>query len=220
MENYLADTQHVRRTVKAVEKVKTWQLAVVLLMAVFVTATFLRLNNIGMIERRDAVYAADEAGDAAQLQRRLYDLQRFVSAHMNTDPGRIALERSYQRDNDRLKEEYMARQSDSPYGNVYKHAADVCDPIGQAQGWRWPDVRYTNCIDQELSKYPDASQSQGQFKPLPPEAYYHTFVSPLWSPDFAGWAVVACVVIVVVIIGRLITLGVLKLMLRSKYRAI
>ena len=66
MENYLADTQHVRRTVKAVEKVKTWQLAVVLLMAVFVAATFLRLNNIGMIERRDAVYAADEAGDAAQ----------------------------------------------------------------------------------------------------------------------------------------------------------
>ena len=167
----MADTQHIRRTVKAVEKVKTWQLAVVLLMAVFVAATFLRLNNIGMIERRDAVYAADEAGDAAQLQRRLYDLQRFVSAHMNTDPGRIALERSYQRDNDRLKEEYMARQSDSPYGNVYKQAADVCDPIGQAQGWRWPDVRYTNCIDQELSKYPDASQSQGQFKPLPPEAH-------------------------------------------------
>ena len=40
MENYLADTQHIRRTVKAVEKVKTWQLAVVLLMAVFVTPVF------------------------------------------------------------------------------------------------------------------------------------------------------------------------------------
>lgn len=200
-----------------VEKVKTWQLVILLLMAGFVAATFLRLNNIGMIERRDAVMVADEEGDPVKLQRRLYDLQRYVSAHMNTDPGRIALEHSYQRDNDRLKEQYTSQSTSNPNGNVYAQVAATCDPIGRAQGWRWPDVRYTNCINDELAKYPAASEI-GPFQPLSPDPYYHTFISPRWSPDYAGWSIVVCLAIVVIIIFRLITLGILKLVLRSKYR--
>lgn len=213
----MADKQSIRRKVKTVEKIKTWQLVVLLLMAGFVSATFLRLNNIGMIERRDAVIAADSDDDPGKLRNRLYDLQRYVSSHMNADPGKIALENTYQRDNDRLKEKFASEGGGNPHGNVYRQVIDVCDPIAQSQGWRWPDVRYTNCINDELSKYPAASQLQ-EFKPLRPDPYYHTFISPKWSPDFAGWSLVLCAVIVLVIIFRLVVLGILKLMLRSKYR--
>lgn len=214
----MAQKRDLRQTVRRIEKIKTWQLVVLLLMAGFVAATFLRLNNIGMIERRDAVFAADKQGDKTQLERRLFDLQRYVAAHMNTSPGRIALDATYQRDNDALKKKFTEQSDSNPNGNVYRRAADACDPIGRAQGWRWPDARYTNCISQELEKYPAASQLISQFKPLPVEPYYHTFVSPVWSPDFAGWSLVFCGVIILMIIVRLLTLLVLKLLLQRQYR--
>lgn len=210
----------LRQAVRQVERVKTWQLVVVLIMVGFVAATFLRLNNIGMIERREAVIVADEQGDKVQLERRLYDLQRHVSSHMNTDPGRIALDHTYQRDNEQLKQQFAQASDENPHGNVYRLAADVCDPIGQAQGWRWPDPRYTACINSELEKYPAASELKDQFKPLPTAPYYHTFVSPLWTPDFAGWSVVAFGVVLLVIIGRLAALGVLRLLLARQYRRV
>ncbi len=214
----MANKRNLRQAVRRFEKVKTWQLVVLLIMVGFIAATFLRLNNIGMIERREAVIVADQEGDRVQLERRLYDLQRYVSSHMNADPGRIALDHSYQRDNEQLKEQFAQASDTNPHGNVYRLAADVCDPIGRAQGWRWPDPRYTNCINSELEKYPAASELQDQFKPLPTAPYYHTFVSPLWTPDFAGWSVVAFGLVTLVIIGRLVMLGVLKLLLARKYR--
>lgn len=215
----LADKRELRHKIRRVEKVKTWQLIIVLLMFGFVTATFLRLNNVGMIERRDAVEAADKAGDRGQLERRLYDLQRYVSEHMNTSTGRIALEHTYQADNDAHLKKLTSESPDSnPNGNVYAKAAEVCDPIGRAQGWRWPDPRYTNCLNQELEKYPSASLLQDEMKPLAPEPYYHNFASPRWSPDFAGWSLLVCGLILLVIIIRLVILGVLKLLISRQYR--
>lgn len=216
----MADTRNLRQAVKRIEKIKTWQLVVVLLMLGFVAATFLRLNNIGMVERREAVMVADQEGDKIQLERRLYDLQRYVASHMNSDPGRIALDKTYQRDNDRLKEEFARQSSANPNGNVYAKVIAVCDPIGRAQGWRWPDPRYTNCINDELGKYPSASQLAAQFTPLPTAPYYHTFVSPLWTPDFAGWSLIACGAVLLMIVGRLAMLGILKLLISRQYRRI
>jgi len=183
----------------------------------FISATFLRLNNVGMIERRDAVLSADKSGDDEQIERRLYDLQRYVSAHMNADPGEVALEHKYKRDNDARKARLEKENSGSQV-NVYAEAAKVCDPIGQAQGWRWPDPRYTACISRELEKYPSAEELKSAYQPLPPEPYYHTFVSPLWSPDFAGWSVLVFGVILLVIIIRLFILLFLKILLKIKYR--
>ena len=102
----MADKRRIQRTVKVVEKVKTWQLVILLLMAGFVAATFLRLNNIGMIERRDAVWAADKTGDVGKVQDRLYDLQRYVASHMNTDPGRVQLDHAYKKAYDQAFAEF------------------------------------------------------------------------------------------------------------------
>ena len=185
-----------------------------------IAATFLRLNNIGMVQRRDAVLAADKSGDSEALKNRLYDLQRYVSAHMNADPDKIALETSYERDSKKAKEAAEKAATNNPNGNVYQKAADVCDPIGRAQGWRWPDPRYIACIDNELSKYPAAGGAATRIKLPDVNMYYHSFVSPVWSPDFAGWSVVVCIVIALLIIARIIGMMVLRVLVKRHYQSV
>lgn len=214
----MADKQQLRSTVKRIEKIKTWQLVILLLMAGFVAATFLRLNNVGMIERRAAVLVADEEGDDVQLEKRLYDLQRYVSEHMNTDPGRVPLEHKYARDTLKAADDFEDSMAQASGENVFGAVRAVCDPIGQAQGWRWPDPRYTECINQELEKYPEGEGGVIEFQPPSAAPYYHTFISPRWSPDFAGWSLVVCGVIALAIVVRLVTLGILKLLLMRQYR--
>lgn len=208
----------VRAKIRRLEQIKTWQLIVLFIMSAFIAATFLRLNNIGMDSRRQAVYVADREASPT-LSARLYDLQRYVSAHMNADPGRVALEHSYERDNQKRKEEYAAQAATTPNGDAYQRAEAVCGPIARAQGWRWPDMRYTNCLSEQLDKIPGGDTVKQEFQPLPPEAYYHTFVTPAWSPDFAGWSVVITGVIGLIIVGRLLLLVVLRMVLRHRRAA-
>ena len=86
------DKKKTKFRIKRLSQIKTWQLVILLIMSGFISATFLRLNNVGMVERRESVEHADKAGDIVNLQQRLYDLQRYVSTHMNADPGKIALD--------------------------------------------------------------------------------------------------------------------------------
>lgn len=216
----MADKGKIRYNLKQLQRVKTWQLLLVLLVALLIAATFLRLNNIGMVQRRDAVLAADKSGTPEDIKNRLYDLQRYVSEHMNADSGRIALEYQYERDSTEAKTAAEAAGSSNPNGNVYQKAADVCDPLGQAQGWRWPDPRYIACIDTELSKYPAATGPEPTLQLPDINQYYHTFVSPRWSPDYAGFSVLICIVIALTLVARIVTVGVLRLLLRRHYRSL
>lgn len=205
----MADKQRLRRGIKQLNRVKTWQLLILLILAVFIAATFLRLNNIGMVERRAAVESADEQGNSEVITQRLYDLQRYVSSHMNTDLGAgVYLEHSYNRD---YKDwQAHAYGNANPNGNVYKKAQEVCEPRFSRNS-----MAYLLCTTGELEKYPSYEEDA---KPNA-NIYRHSFTSPLWSPDFAGWSIVVCVVLALLILGRLITLGILKMMLRRHYRS-
>jgi hypothetical protein len=208
----VADKGRVKRSIKELQRVKTWQLVVLLILAGFLAATFLRLNSIGMIERRDAVLSADEAGNDEVTVQRLYDLQRYVSAHMNTTLGQgVYLEASFNRDLQAWQaEEYGDR---NPNGNIYKKAQEVCAP--KFSGY---SAAYLRCTTDELAKYPSAEDLGANTSKPRQEAYIKNFVSPTWSPDFAGWALVICAVLVLLIIIRLVSLGVLRLMLSRHYR--
>lgn len=214
----MTDKRKVRSTLRFLQHVRTWQLCVILILCAFLAATFLRLNNIGMTERRSAVIAADEAGDSAVTQQRLFALQRYVNSHMNADPGRIAFIGQHQRDSQKLKDEAASQGASD--GNVYQKAAAVCDPIARAQNWRWPDPRYTQCVDTELSKYPAASGPVMSIKVPNVSMYYHSYVSPSWSPDFAGFSILVCIVIALMIIVRLGSLLVLRLLLKQHYKSV
>lgn len=220
----LAEKHELRSKVQRIEKVKTWQLFVALVMVGFISATFLRLNNVGMIERRDAVYAADESGNISDLEKRLYDLQRYVSEHMNTDTGLVPLENSYKAVYDRELKKFESTITSQSSNDVIKQVRQVCDSEAISGGYgRFQanaDPRYVACINREWGKYPSASQSSTEFTPPSPAPYYQTFASPSWSPDFAGWSLLVCGVILVMIIARLTLLGILKLLLYREYRRV
>lgn len=209
----MADKRQVKQTIKQLQRVHTWQLVVLLILVGFVAATFLRLNSIGMSERRDAVLAADKAGDDTALEERLYDLQRFSAAHMNTPTGPLYLQGKYNRDYQQAATQASA--DSSPSGNVSAQADAVCKP--QYSSW---SLAYVQCFADELAKFPPSSDPAQKITPPPTALYRHEFASPAWSADFAGWTVLAGVVIMLMIVVRLVSLGVLRLLLRQRYKSI
>ena len=210
----MADKRNVKRSIKQLQKVKTWQLVLLFILASFISATFLRLNNIGMVERRNAVISADEKGDEQTTIARLYDLQRYVSSHMNTDMGGgMYLEASYKRD---TQEAYdKAAVDDNPNGNIYKKAQDVCAPQFSRYSYQ-----YLQCTTGELAKYPAASDLVTSVKAPKADNYKHDFISPVWSTDFAGLSVLATTVIGLMIVTRMIALLALRGLLRQHYKSI
>ncbi len=210
----VAEKGRVRQKIKGLQHIKTWQLVILLIIVGFIAATFLRLNNIGMVQRREAVISADKEGNEETIISRLYDLQLYVSSHMNTDLGRgVYLEQSYTRD---LQDWQQSQYGDAnPNGNIYKRAQEICAPQFSSYSYA-----YLQCTTNELAKFPSAADPATDTSKPRQEAYIHSFSSPFWSPDFAGWSVVACVVILLLIFIRLISLGVLRLLLRRHYKHI
>lgn len=207
----MVDKRSIQKDVKRLRRVKTWQLMILLILAAFLAATFLRLNNTGMVQRRNAVSAADKAGDAQQLTERLAELQRYSSTHMNASSGVIYLQHQYDRDAQAAIEEASNSSSESASAN--SHAEEVCHP--QYSGW---STAYMQCFLEELAKY---RTSETLAEPQLPntELYRYEYASPLWTPDFAGWSSLVVVLIFLVIIIRLISLGILRILLRHRYRS-
>jgi hypothetical protein len=210
----VSDKRGLKHKLGQVQKVATWQLVVLLVFAVFLSATFLRLNNIGMVERREAVIAADEAGVEEVIQDRLYDLQRYVSSHMNTDlGGGVSLQHSYERDYEAAYERASANNNSSR--NVYESVQETCAP--RFSSW---SQAYVQCVSSELAKYPSGEELASSVKEPNPELYVHDFSSPRWSSDFAGWSVLLTVVIFVMILIRITSVIILKQMLSKHHRGI
>lgn len=207
----MVDKRTVRRSIKQLQVIKTWQLVILLILLLFIAATFLRLNNTGMISRRNAVAAADKSGDIDQISQRLYDLQRYAAAHMNADPGVLYLHDQYNRDVQRQAE--AASQTGSLKAlEIRRQAEEVCKP--QFNGW---SPAYVQCYVNELNKHP-SDEVSAQLTPPSSALYRYSFVSPRWSPDFAGWSLVLSALVTLVIIGRLIGLILLRILLKRHYR--
>ena len=166
-----------------------------------------------MSERRDAVLAADTAGDTAATTRRLYDLQRFVSGHMNTATGGFYLEGQYKRDAQKVVD--AASHYADPNGNVNAKAEAVCRP--QYSVW---SPAYVQCFTDQLALYPPSPDPAQNVKLPSPDLYRYDFIAPLWSPDFAGWAVTGVLAVGLLIAARLVSLGVLRLLLHQHYKGI
>lgn len=210
----MVNKRQLRFDLKRLQSIKTWQLVIVFIMASFVAATFLRLNNIGMVERRTAVINADKTGNEKNIQNRLYDLQRYVSSHMNADMGKgVYLESSYQR---AVQTAYSKVSTTSnPNGNIYKKAQQVCAP----RFTHW-SLAYVQCTTEELSKYPAGTSLVDSIQLPRADMFLHNYVSPLWTPDFAGFSVLICVVIFIIILARFTSVIILRILLKKRYSVI
>lgn len=204
----MADNWQARHILKRLNKFRTWQLLVLALLFAGVSATFLRLNNIGMTERRDAVISADASGDKQALLNRLIDLQGYVSSHMNTDlGGGVYLTNTRAKD----QAEIVANSQTQANVNIYQEAVDKCS------GKKSVYAVYLKCVTDYLESIPGGQVvSKTIFtSELVSRIYTHNYTSPLWSPDFAGWSVLLTAFVFVVIILRLLMLGFLHFLLRK-----
>lgn len=202
------DRKKARFTLKRLRYVKTWQLVLILILFGFISATFLRLNNIGMDQRRQAVLQSDKTSDQQAIKARLYDLQRFVTAHMNTDMGSVFLEGSYNR---AAQGAWDSASGKSAHGNIYKKAQEVCAPR-----FTHYSTAYLQCTMSYLEQYAPAEDPGAGFHMPLKDAYTFSYVSPIWSPDFAGFSLLICLIIVFIIIARLTGVAILKMVIKRR----
>ncbi len=167
-----------------------------------------------MVQRRDAVLAADQEGSPEKIHQRLYDLQHYVARHMNTDLGLgVPLNASYARDYQTWQQSRYG--VNNPNGNIYKKAQEVCAPQFSSYS-----QAYLQCTTNELAKYPAADAENNDADKPRKETYVHSFTSPAWSPDFAGWSLLIVGAIAVLIVVRSIAYLVLKFLLNRQYKRI
>ena len=208
----MADKRSIRQNVKRLQRVKTWQLLILLILTAFIAATFLRLNNTGMVQRRNAVASADKTGDQRQIAERLAELQKYSMTHMNADSGVVYLQHQYDRDAQSAIKAASANSTANASANA--HAESVCHP--QYSGW---STAYMQCFLDELAKFP-TTETLVEPKLPNTELYRYEYSSPLWTPDFAGWSLVLVAGVSLVIVARLVGLAILRVLLRRRYQSV
>lgn len=223
-------TNHLKRFLAHFRLVRAWQLLLILIPLLFVTATLLRLDHLQMTALRGKVFEADEAGNDEALQRALIDLQEFTVSHVVVNvverngiqeialgTGVFYLENQYLRAADAAIEEAEAQLIDdsNPNGNIYAAASAVCRPLAIANHWSWSDPAHIECWTTELAKYPAAGELNTTLTAKIPstELYRRDFASPIWAPTPAGFAMLACAILIVLIVARLLIWSVAKLTL-------
>lgn len=224
-------SNHLRRALRKFSGVRSWQLLLILIPLVFVTATLLRLDHLKMSELRRAVLEADAANDDSALQDNLLKLQNFVFSHIVVNvienngaqsivfgTGPFYLENQYLRAANaaiEAAEEKLADDS-NPNGNIYAAASAICRPLAIANGWAWNSPGYLDCWTSELAKYPASDELSPNLlaADIPStELFRYNYASPLWAPSWSGFAILACVIILIVVAVRLLIWCVLKLSL-------
>jgi hypothetical protein len=166
-----------------------------------VSGLALRANYMTMTELRKEVYVADEKN--GDVEGALRKLREHIYAHMNTNLSSgssvyppLQLKFTYER-------LLASVQADSKANNaqVYTDAQAYCErlyPQSFSGGPRVPCIK-------------DYVASHGVQVPTVPDGLYKfDFVSPRWSPDFAGWSLVVTLAIALLLALRVATPFLLK----------
>lgn len=155
---------------------------IIFLICSAVAVLALRHNNQTMIKLRSEVYAADQSNGNVEVA--LDKLRTYVYGHMNTDLNSdgntikppIQLKYTY----DRLTAEAQAKANNS---GLYTEAENYCQakiPASVSVSGRGR----IECVQDYVLNHGGTAAA-----PIPPALYQFDFISPTWSPDFAGWAV-------------------------------
>lgn len=211
----MADKRNIRKNLKRIQTIKTWQLVVLLILSLFISATLLRMNNTGMVQRRDAIEGADKSGNTDEIVQRIYDIQRYSAAHMNADTGVFYLQAQYDRDVKKAVGDASGGPNDVA-SSPQARADAICNPNLQIHGY---SLAYQNCMLAELSKEGQVVDPASITMPNP-ALYRYAFASPVWSADFAGFSVLLSLLIALTIALRFIVWAVLKLLLKRHYKQI
>lgn len=212
------DKRSLQRFLAKVKRIQTWQLVVMLVIGLVLSASFLRLNSLEMNDRREAVYQADKSADEEKIRMSIVELQNYVSSHMNTSLGDgFYLEHSYNRARDSALN--IATNATNPNAAVYQQASIECQNRFQGGVASFRND-YVACVAervQALSPSPDIESGLNLPKA---ENYHYNFASPVWSPDLAGFTVLFCAIITSVILLRIVVAIILRILLKYRFKAV
>jgi hypothetical protein len=143
----------------------------------------LRHNNTTMINLRNDVYTADK--NSGNVEAALDTLRSYVYGHMNTDLSTvngikppIQLKYTY----DRLTQQAEQTANNS---QLYTTAENYCQEQIPASVSISGRGRISCVTDYVLNHGGKAGAA------VPAALYQFDFISPSWSPDLAGWSLVA-----------------------------
>lgn len=190
------DKRHLHHTWTKIRRLKPWYFLVLAVIATAVCVFALRANNQHMAQLRGAVYSTDK--DNGDVNGTLRNLQSYVTSHMNTNLNSgpnsvyppIQLKYTYQRLTQAQKDAQTTSQ-------LYTQAQHYCEGRNSVD---FSGRNRVPCIEQYV-------QAHGGAKPqtIPDALYKFDFVSPRWSPDLAGWSLLAAILLWLLFIASLLT---------------
>lgn len=172
----------LRHHYRRVRFIRPWHFLLAALVFFLLGVYGLRQNNLHMVELRDEVIKADERG--GNVEKPLEELRNYVYSHMNTDLSSgpygidppIQLKSKYQRLLEQ-REESLAQVNEQ----VKARAESICARKHPEKGYNSPRVA---CVQRYVQ---NNAEQPGD---VPKELYTFDFVSPKWTPDFAGISLV------------------------------
>lgn len=184
----------------------SWVFLSLFLVSAVISLSALRGNNQKMIELRQAVYAADK--DNKDVNTAMNNLRSYVYGHMNTSlsSGGNAIKPPIQ-----LKYAYQRLQAaeqtrvDAANASIYTDAQNYCqvqNPAAFSGRTRVP------CVTDYVTTH------GVQAKPIAAGLYQFDFISPAWSPDLAGWSLVATFLLFILYVSRLFMTKLVSVRLR------
>jgi hypothetical protein len=189
------EKRKIRRLWRRFMILKPWHVLALAILSTVICVYALRANNEHMAKLRTEVYTADQKN--GDVKGALTNLQAYVTTHMNTNLSTganavyppIQLKYTYNRLVDEQSQQLATQNS-----QLYTQAEAYCQqtiPTGFSGRYRVP------CIEQYVT-------SHGLQQPaVDPSLYEFDFVSPVWSPDLAGWSLVVSVVLWILFVIRL-----------------
>jgi hypothetical protein len=176
--------------------VSYWYFVVMLVVSGGLALYALRQNNLTALRLRDNVLEVDK--NNGDVESALRELREYTYSHMNarlaTDTGIYPpIQLKYRYDRLVAAEKERANASNA---NLYSQAQTTCEaqfPSGLSGSNRLP------CIRQYIDSHGTAEVKE---QPIPDALYKFDFVSPLWSPDIAGWMLVTCALSLILLVTR------------------
>jgi hypothetical protein len=166
--------------------IKPWYFLAAGLISGLVAVLALRQNNLTMITLRAKVVEVDK--NNGDIETALRDLREFVYAHMNTNLSsgnnsiKPPIQLKYRYDRLIATEKQRVNEANA---KIYTDAQAYCEkavPEGLSGRGRVP------CIQDYVSSHGIKEQ------PVQNGLYKFDFVSPTWSPDLAGFALLLSII--------------------------
>lgn len=185
---------------------KNWQLLILLIIGVSMSAYFLRQNNLKMVSLRNAVVVADEQG--GDVAKAIQALNQHVFNHMNTEIVRpIELVNTY---NQQARVAIEAANQNSGR-DIYAEATNVCERRGV------PLASIAQCTA-EYAANNNPGVGPNEIKLPDKNRFIHTFASPRWTPDSAGFSLLITGVFLLWLIFRLFEFIIVRLIIRRRLK--